>query len=167
MNKTILLLVGLLLVAGAVWAEVYVFQFRTYFQETVVQETLPPMPTTQAQGTQQVQATPLVVAQGSFGKVDVVHKGSGTARIVEQGGKRYLQLENFQVTNGPDLYIYISDSKTPGGTLESLGNYSNLARLKASSGNQVYEIPELVRGYDTAVIWCQKFGVLFSYAVME
>ena len=161
MNKTILLLVGLVLVAGAVWAEVYVFQFRTYFQKSVVQETLPPMPTTQAQ------STPQIVAQGSFGKVDVVHKGSGTARIVEQGGKRYLQLENFQVTNGPDLYVYLSDSKTPGGTIESLGNYRNLARLKASSGNQIYEIPESVRGYDTAVIWCQKFGVLFSYAVME
>lgn len=161
MNKPILLLVGLVLVAGAVWAEVYVFQFRTYFQESVVQETLPPMPTAQAQ------ATPQVVAQGSFGKVDIVHKGSGTARIVQQGNMRYLQLENFQVTNGPDLYVYLSESKTPGGTLQSLDKYISLGRLKASSGNQVYEIPESFRGYDTAVIWCQRFGVLFSYAVME
>ena len=105
--------------------------------------------------------------EGSFVKVDAVHKGSGIARITEVNGTRYLQLENFEVTNGPDLYVYLSESKTPGGTLESLDKYFSLGPLKGNAGNQIYEIPKPFQGYHTAVIWCQKFGVLFSYAVMR
>jgi hypothetical protein len=107
------------------------------------------------------------VVQGAFVEVDAVHKGSGTARIIEQGGKRYLRLEDFQVTNGPDLYVYLSESKEPDNNLQSLDKYISLGRLKGNAGDQNYEIPEPFLGYDTVVIWCQKFGVLFTYALME
>ncbi len=164
MNRRILIPLGIVVLATAVWAEVYYFRFHTYFQGTVVQETLPPMPSPSGA---QPAPTPRTVAQGSFVEVDIVHKGSGTARIVEQSGTRYLRLEDFKVTNGPDLYVYLSDSTTPGGTLESLGNYINLGVLKGNEGNQTYEIPQALQGHTTAVIWCEKFGVLFSYAVMR
>lgn len=110
---------------------------------------------------------PETIATGSFGEVDIIHKGSGTARIVEQGGVRYLRLENFEVTNGPDLYVYLSTSETPNNSIESINPYANLGRLKGNMGNQTYEIPDSLSGYNTAIIWCQKFGVLFSYAVMR
>jgi hypothetical protein len=162
MHKKTLFVVGAVaVVAVGVWAELYYFRFHTYFQRTEVQETLPPMPSGQAQ------TQPRTVVSGSFVEVDAVHKGSGTARIVEQGGVRYLRLEDFEVTNGPDLFVYLSESTTPGNSLESIDRYINLGPLKGSAGNQTYEIPETLRGYDTAVIWCQKFGVLFSYAVMR
>lgn len=153
--------IGIIIVIVAVWAEVSYFRFRTYFQRTEVQETLPPRPSSQVGSATQI------IVSGNFVKVDLVHKGSGTARIVEQAGKRYLRLENFEVTNGPDLYVYLTESKTPGNTLESLSKYISLGPLKGNAGNQTYEIPESFRGYDTAVIWCQKFGVLFTYAVMQ
>lgn len=154
-------IIGIAIVIIAVWAEVSYFRFRTYFQRTEVQETLPPMPLSQAGSAMRI------IVSGSFVKVDLVHKGSGTARIIEQAGKRYLRLDNFEVTNGPDLYVYLAESKTPGNTLESLGKYISLGPLKGNVGNQTYEIPEPFRGYDTAVIWCQKFGVLFTYALMQ
>ena len=152
--KKYFILGGLIIVAGVV----YFTGLYTYFTGREVQDELP-------QGN--VQSTPLTVVQGSFVEVDVVHKGSGTARIITEGGKRYLRLENFEVTNGPDLFVYLSESKTPGGDLKSLDKYISLGQLKGNSGNQTYEIPEPFRGYDTAIIWCQKFGVLFSYAVMR
>lgn len=71
------------------------------------------------------------------------------------------------MTNGPDLYVYLSNSNTPTRDEKSLGQYVNLGRLKGNVGNQNYEIPELASGYTTAVIWCKKFSVLFSYAVSE
>ena len=63
--------------------------------------------------------------------------------------------------------MYLTESKTPGDSLESLSKYISLGLLKGNIGDQNYEIPAMFRGYDTAVIWCQEFGVLFSYAVME
>jgi len=159
--KKKLTVIVLILAAIAVAAELYYFRFHTYFQRTVVQETLPPMPSGQ------VSDEPRTVARGSFVEIDVVHKGSGSARIVEQGGVRYLRLEDFEVTNGPDLFVYLSESAAPDGSLESLGRYISLGPLKGNAGNQTYVIPEASDGYTTAVIWCQKFGVLFSYATMR
>lgn len=162
MVKKRLFIIGIIVILiAAVAAEVFYFRFHTYFQRTEVQETLPPTPSSQTGS-----ATHTVVS-GNFVKIDLVHEGSGTARIIEQEGKRYLRLENFEVANGPDLYIYLTESKTPGNTLESLSKYISLGPLKGNVGNQTYEIPKPFQGYDTAVIWCQKFGVLFSYAVMQ
>jgi hypothetical protein len=162
MKRKHLIIITLLGMAGiAVLAELYYFRFHTYFQRTVVEETLPPTPSGQETG------EPRATLQGSFVEVDAIHKGSGTARIVEQGGVRYLRFENFEVTNGPDLFVYLSESKTPGDSLESIEKYINLGPLKGNVGNQTYEIPGSLEGYTTAVIWCQKFGVLFSYAVMQ
>jgi hypothetical protein len=149
----------LVLVLAAVAAELFYFRFHTYFQRTEVNEAMP----TPVSGAPAART----VVQGQFGAVDAVHKGSGTARILEQGGKRFLRLENFEVTNGPDLFVYLSESTTPANSLQSLDKYISLGALKGNAGNQTYEIPESFRGYDTAVIWCERFGVLFTYAVMK
>ena len=43
-------------------------------------------------------------------------------------------LEDLVVTNGPDLYVYLSTDK-------SASDFINLGRLKANMGNQNYPIP--------------------------
>jgi len=150
----VLLLVGL---------EFFYFRFHTFLLSTDVQETLPPMAVDAPPAMQ-----PRTVIEGSFNEVDFVHRGSGTARIVEQGGKRYLRLEDFKVTNGPDLYVYLAEGTDPTSRESTLGGYRDLGRLKGNTGNQTYEIPDGTPGaYATAVIWCKEFGVLFSYAVMR
>ena len=154
--------------AALILAEVFYFRFHTYFLGTQVNESLPMSDSdvsTQPQSV--VMETMETVAEGRFVEVDAIHKGSGTAKILTQNNTSYLRLEDFQVTNGPDLFVYLSESKTPGNTLASLGNYVNLGVLKGNSGNQNYEIPAEFSGYRTTVIWCQQFGVLFSFAVME
>lgn len=155
-------------------AAVYYTGAYTYFQSKEVNEffessTASPDLEAGDEARETTEATPIrnTVVEGQFVEVDLIHKGSGTARIVEEGSKRYLQLEDFNVTNGPDLYVYLSESKSPGNDLKSLDKYISLGLLKGNKGNQIYEIPDVFRGYDTAVIWCQKFGVLFSYAIME
>ena len=151
--KTIIIAILILI---AVLAELFYFRFHTYFQSQKVNESTP----AESQDLK-------VIVQGEFISVDAIHKGSGTAKIIEQDNKRYLRFENFKVTNGPDLYVYLSESKTPGNDLKSLDKYISLGILKGNIGDQNYEIPEPFRGYNTAVIWCQKFGVLFSYAIMK
>lgn len=141
---------------------IYFMGLYTYFQSKEVNEPLP-----NYNGSSQTEAAPQTLFQGSFVGVDFVHKGSGTARIIQDGVKRYLRLENFEVTNGPDLYVYLSESQTPGNDLKSLDKYINLGRLKGNIGDQNYEIPDPFQEYNSVVIWCQKFGVLFTYAIIK
>ena len=97
---------------------------------------------------------------GSFiGVNDGIHNAEGTAKVVplKQEDTNILRLENLKVTNGPDLYVYLSTDK-------SASDIVNLGKLKANNGNQNYNIPvgtDLTK-YDTVLIWCKAFSVLFG-----
>jgi hypothetical protein len=97
---------------------------------------------------------------GSFiGVNDGIHNAEGTAKVVplQQVDSSILRLENLKVTNGPDLYVYLSTDK-------SASDFVNLGNLKANNGNQNYDIPtgtDLSK-YDTVLIWCKAFSVLFG-----
>jgi hypothetical protein len=98
---------------------------------------------------------------GTFaGAGDGIHNAQGSARILNlEDGSAVLRLEDFRVTNGPDLYVYLSTDK-------GASNYVDLGRLKANAGNQNYELPKDVdlSRYDSVVIWCKSFSVYFGGA---
>lgn len=97
---------------------------------------------------------------GFQGAGDGIHNASGKATVLYlEDGSSVLRLENFRVTNGPDLYVYLSTDKNASG-------YIDLGRLKASSGNQNYELPADVdlSKYDNVIIWCKSFSVYFGGA---
>jgi hypothetical protein len=98
---------------------------------------------------------------GSFvGVGDGIHNAEGIAKVIpQQDRSNTLRLENLHVTNGPDLYVYIATDK-------SASDFVSLGRLKANNGNQNYDIPsetDLTK-YDTILIWCRPFSVLFGSA---
>ena len=98
---------------------------------------------------------------GSFvGVGDGIHNAEGIAKVIPlQDGSNILRLENLQVTNGPDLYVYLATDK-------SASDFVSLGKLKANNGNQNYNIPsetDLTK-YDTVLIWCRPFSVLFGSA---
>jgi len=101
-----------------------------------------------------------LLISGSFiGVNDGIHNAEGTAKVVPlpQDDTNVLRLENLKVTNGPDLYVYLSTDK-------SASDIVNLGKLKANNGNQNYNIPtgtDLTK-YDTVLIWCKAFSVLFG-----
>ena len=98
---------------------------------------------------------------GSFvGVNDGIHNAQGAAKVISlEDGSSVLRLEDFQSTNGPDLYVYLSTDK-------GASDYVELGKLKANIGNQNYEIPEGtdLSKYDTVLIWCKQFSVLFGSA---
>ncbi|OGN16521.1 MAG: hypothetical protein A3C88_02975 [Candidatus Yanofskybacteria bacterium RIFCSPHIGHO2_02_FULL_50_12] len=155
MKKALLLIIALLILVAAV----FYFGLHTYFTGTEIKEALP---------ASMEESYPNVIRTGSFVNADFVHRGSGTASIMEvDEGMTILRLEKFSVTNGPDLYVYLTKSDSPTGDLESLGDFLDLGPLKAAMGDQNYAVRGDIEGYTTAVIWCRKYGVLFSYAVMQ
>ena len=89
---------------------------------------------------------------------DGFHMASGQVRILQiPDGTQILRFENLDVTNGPDLYVYLATDTTA-------KDYVSLGRLKGNIGNQNYQIPENIdfEKYNTVLIWCQAFSTLFG-----
>ena len=123
-------------------------------------------PTDQVQQQTQDNAatTTNVLRTGSFvGVGDGIHNAEGTAKVIPlQDDSNILRLEDLRVTNGPDLYVYLATDK-------SASDFVNVGKLKANNGNQNYDIPtetDLTK-YDTVLIWCRPFSVLFGSAELE
>jgi len=114
------------------------------------------------------QHTAKVLATGSFVGADRIHNGTGTARIIETESETVLRLEDFEVTNGPDLYVLLSESAAPTDH-ESLGEYVELAELKGNIGNQTYTLPEGIdpARYQSVVVYCKAFSVVFATATLS
>lgn len=108
---------------------------------------------------------PIQISSGSFVGADDFHQGSGAASLYTlQDGSHLLRFEDFSVTNGPDLRIYLTQSSNP--TKEEVKNGLELEKLKGNKGNQNYVLPEGVNpeDYGAVVIYCKPFSVIFSVA---
>ena len=85
-------------------------------------------------------AEPVILAAGEFQGRDDAHQGSGTAQIVQEGERRVLRLQNFSSTEGPDLYVYLVENPDTFDA-DAIGEFLDLGLLKATTGDQEYEIP--------------------------
>ena len=113
-----------------------------------------------------VATAPVALKTGEFH--DVEHHGSGSATIYQlPDGKRILRFENFDVLNGPDLYVWLSGATDANDEQAIIdGGYVELGRLKGNQGSQNYEIPDDVdlSAIHSVTIWCRQFGVNFATA---
>ena len=118
---------------------------------------------------------PVVTAEatrfdGRFRDGDSAHRGSGMATVLEVDGELVLRFEDFEVTNGPDLYVLV----TPAGevpdhdALDETG-WVELGALKGNIGSQNYVLPADLSPEDlgSVVIWCRAFRVIFSVAELS
>ncbi len=117
------------------------------------------------------QAVAVKLKAGMFKDADSFHKGSGEATIFRgPDGSLLLRLEDFNVTNGPDLHVLLSPHPDPErqGDVKQAG-YVDLGKLKGNIGNQNYPIPDdvdvSIQG--SVVIYCKPFHVVFSVATLE
>jgi hypothetical protein len=102
----------------------------------------------------------IVLYQGNFSN-GPYGSTSGQARVYEQNGNWQLRLENFRVSNGPDLKVYLSKEEQP-------LNFISLGGLKSTSGNQTYTIsgmPNLME-FKYALIHCEQFNHLFGVSLL-
>lgn len=109
---------------------------------------------------------PTVELSGTFKDADNFHRGSGKATVyVLPDGKRVLRFEDFTVTNGPALSVYLVRSAD--GDVDS--GYLDLGKLKGNKGNQNYEIPADIdlSAYQSVIIWCVPFRVTFATASLQ
>jgi len=108
-----------------------------------------------------VPAVSPVLHKTSFVGVDTIHWAKGSAKVTNtQEGLKVSFGADFEVAQGPDLYVYLS----PNNAGQELGEYASLGSLKSDSGAQEYTLPENYKDYKTLVIWCRAFGVVFATA---
>ena len=83
---------------------------------------------------------------------------TGQAKIYFENGQYKVQLENFSVTGGPDLKVYLSKAATP-------TDFVNLGNL---TSQMVYPIPASVdvKSYSHVLIHCQQYNHLFAIATL-
>ena len=81
---------------------------------------------------------------------------SGEAKIYLEGTQYKLQLDNFSISSGPDLKVYLSKAATP-------TEFVNLGNLTSQT---IYPIPSSVNvaDYSHVLIHCQQYGHLYAIA---
>jgi hypothetical protein len=137
---------------------------------TMVEAALQAPAVIEAEPTPDMQST-IIIADGTFGRVDAVHWAEGTATIYQlPDNRKVLRFENFRAANGPDLRVVLSAGEEPRTREEvARGNLNlELGRLKGNIGDQNYEIPAEIdlSLYNSVVIYCQAFHVVFSTAAI-
>jgi hypothetical protein len=143
--------------------EAKAMQISTVMPDKIMAE---PMPTSIPEQTATVPAVPVLLAEGNFYGVDDLHQGSGKALIYQSNESEYfLRLEDFQVTNGPQLHVIMGVEANPFNH-DTLGEYLDLGALKGNIGDQNYGIPagtDLTK-YGSVVIYCVPFRAIFAIA---
>jgi len=116
-------------------------------------------------------AAAAVLAQGQLVDADAVHKGSGSATLYQlPDGSHVVRFEEFRSTNGPALVVYLAKHANPKNAADVTDNgFVNLGKLKGNVGNQNYSIPAgtAIDEFNSVVIWCELFDVLFSPAALN
>lgn len=109
-------------------------------------------------------ATATNILQGTFVDADAIHSGAGTAVVTQTNdGPVLVFKDDFSVTAGPDLLVYLS----PNAAGDPLGEFVSLGKLKSNNGEQVYTLPDNYKDYKSVVIWCRAFSTKFSYADLK
>ena len=146
MNNKIIWAIGFVIVLGIAY-----YLLSPLFIVKELNEDLPPLDV----GAREI------YAQGNF--VPSAHDVAGTVKLLREAGRGdYLRFEDFETVNGPDLYIYLATDTTA-------EDFVNLGEIKATKGNVNYAVPPGtdLEKYDTVLVWCRAFRVLFSYAELE
>ncbi len=199
--RTPTIIVGVSLVTAlVVWLAFSFFGIQALWSDTVVNETVPiatvpqpdlgavPVETTTTVGSKPIDkpattvvppsapkplTVPTMIADGVFNQGDSTYTIQGKAIVTEKDGVRTLSLADFNVTNGPDLFVYLvsaanSDNKT---VKDAVGgdSFVNLGVLKGNKGNQNYVLPpEAKLDSDSVIsIWCRRFFRNFGAAELK
>ncbi|MFK7910855.1 MAG: DM13 domain-containing protein [Akkermansiaceae bacterium] len=166
MNKNTKIIVAILVAGALGWLAFGFFGIQSLFINQEVNEDIPESVSKLiADGSGAGQE---LVGQGSFQQGDSTYTISGNAYLSRIEGKLNLTFTDFDVTNGPNLYVYAvkADSTENATVKEAVAkeDFISLGTLKGNIGNQNYVLekdfdPE---EYQVISIWCQRFSRNFG-----
>jgi hypothetical protein len=114
-----------------------------------------------------------IIASAEFGELDAIHTARGSVTLYRSAnGDLLLRFDDFAVTNGPDLMVYLCGVAEPK-TRDDLGGGGvsefPVGRLKGSVGNQQFPIPRelTITRYKSVVIYSESLQTIYSYASLQ
>lgn len=121
---------------------------------------------------------PLTLATGKF--IDKANSGAGLANDHGSGnvtigktadGQYVIHFDHLNVTNGPDLHVYLSTPTNPTTGDQVMNGGVDLGLLKATEGSVTVSISANVAShlmqYHSVVIYCKSFAVVFTEAPLQ
>lgn len=107
---------------------------------------------------QQQASTAVVTSFGNFTPTSG-HSVSGQAKVYTDNNVRKVVLENFSISSGPDLKVYLSKTNTPNDFI-NLGNLASNTNFIIPTGTNLSE-------YKFVIIHCQQFNKIFAFAQLN
>lgn len=127
--------------------------------DNAVNEIMPPM--------DEIPPDALRMRKGRMRGADDLHQAQGSAHFYQTDfGDGLLRLQEFRVTNGPDLVVLLTKHPQPRNAEDLKAGHLLLGELKGNIGNQNYSIAgrDDLDEYQSAVIYCRLFHVVFATA---
>src|SRR5258708_7294524 len=148
---------------------------------------VPPAGATAAGGSTPVTSTtvvtgksgPVILATGKFidtgaknGRGLANDHGSGNVTIGRTAdGKYFIHLDHLNVTNGPDLHVYLDSQTNPNDPNQVKNGGTDLGLLSATEASVnvavPYDIGANLMKYHSVVILCKTFAVIFTVAPLQ
>lgn len=119
-------------------------------------------------------ATATEITEGTFsGKVG--HQVSGTVSLEQDDEGYFLRFEDYEQTQGPDVYVYLTPAEDPDTASEISAGRKILIDGGADGGESTKEgtftqrLPADidVERYNGVAIWCDRFSVPFGTASLD
>ena len=126
---------------------------------------------TTSQRTETLTAQAIALMSGEF--VAAEAPTTGSAKIVEENGQKYLEIDSaFSTTDqAPDLQVLLDTVEQAPATYQETesGRYLNLGGLQSNNGAQRYPIPDFVDAsqFQSVVIWCRMANATMGYAPLS
>ena len=98
---------------------------------------------------------------------------TGTAKIIDEDGQKYLEIDSAFSTNdqAPDLQILLDTVEEPPASYENADStrYLNLGGIQSVTGEQRYPIPDFVdpSQFASVVVWCRMANATMGYASLN
>ena len=133
------------------------------FSSESIQEKLQP--------SKQIVAQTVALMSGEF--VAAEAPTTGTAKIVDEGGKKYLEIDSAFSTNdqAPDLQILLDTVEEAPASYDAANStrYLNLGGIQSVTGEQRYPIPDFVdtSQFASVVVWCRMANATMGYAPLN
>ena len=168
MKKTIILPLAVLGIAGFSWLAFGFFGIQALFTNNEVNEDVPEaVSLLMADGSG---ASENLLGKGSFAQGDSTYTIAGNAFLTKGESQPMLTFTDFEVSNGPDLFVYAVKSESTGNKAVkdavAAGDFVNLGTLKGNIGTQNYSLDAAFSSeeYPVIAIWCKRFGRNFGSA---
>jgi electron transfer DM13 len=113
-----------------------------------------------------------VILSGQFITLDAVHTATGNVTVYRSAnGNLLLRFDDFSITNGPDLHVYLSGNAAPKVKADLSGGVPeiDLGPLKGSVGNQQFPAPKELKiaSYKSVVIYSESLAAIYSTARLQ